>query len=213
MSNFCTEIFGPVNFLTNFKSVFTQNWTLSVDSVLGEYWPFTQNWTRSVDSVLGEYWLFTQNWTRSEGSVLGEYWPLWWCECCYRGPTHRGAKSADSIPVPKQHNQLVLLLCMTVCLYKFEYTVAHLCQSLLVVWQALGAFSASSYLVQVVWSYINSVAIINVVKKVKIIPYKLYKLLCQRMSHLYVSLWNYEEKKLFPKILNVFQMSNVVIIR
>ena len=36
---------------------------------------------------------------------------------------------------------------MTVCLYKFEYTVAHLWQSLLVVWQALGAFSASSYLV------------------------------------------------------------------
>ena len=126
---------------------FTQNWTCSVGSVLGEYWLLTQNWTWSVDSVLGEYWLFTQNWARSEGSVLGEYWPLWWCECCYRGPTHRGAKSADSIPVPKQHNQLVLLLCMTVCLYKFEYTVAHLCQSLLVVWQALGAFSASSYLV------------------------------------------------------------------
>ena len=37
---------------------------------------------------------------------------------------------------------------MTFCLYKFEYTVAHLCQSLLVVCQALGAFSARSYLVQ-----------------------------------------------------------------
>ena len=46
---------------------------------------------------------------------------------------------------------------MTVCLYmyKFEYTVAHLCQSLLVVWQALGAFSASSYLVFIIHIFIS----------------------------------------------------------